>query len=144
MASLDPSISLVAWWGAILSTFLAAIKVREIWRDRFRVDISHSFAGLSYIGNKVLIRNLGVRPFILADWALLYCSGRWPCRRLEPLASTESDNTDSKVDPGSTYTLHFVDENYFNWGGSALNGRRIYIRLNVAGRQPKYRKVYSP
>jgi len=134
----------VAWWGAGLSTLLALVKIWEIWRDRFRVDIGYSFAGLPAIGNKILIRNLGSRTFILAYWELLYCSGKWPFRRFAPLASAEYDAGDRKVEPHTTCTLSFTDAEYFDWGVASLKGRSIYIRVNVAGRRPLVRLVYRP
>jgi hypothetical protein len=136
--------SLIAWWGAGLSTLLALIKLWEVWRDRFRVDVSYNFAGLPQIGNKVLIRNLGSRSFILTDWDLLYCSGRWPFRRFTNLAHAAFDDSDRRVEPYSTYTLTFADDNHFDWGVDALKGRSIHIRLGIAGRRAIVRLVYRP
>jgi hypothetical protein len=78
---------LIAWWGAGLSTLLAAVKLFELWRDRFRVDVSYNFTG-NDIGNDIIIRNLSSRPMILAHWDLLYCCyGRCPKRQYESFAS---------------------------------------------------------
>jgi hypothetical protein len=74
--------TLIAWWGGVLSTLLALVKLWELWRDRFQVEISFNFTGSQEIGNEILVRNLSSRTFILAHWQLLYGTGRWPARRL--------------------------------------------------------------
>ncbi len=140
----EPSISPVAWWGATLSTLLATIKLWELWRDRFRINVSCNLAGIPDVGNQILIRNIGVRPFILTYWELFYCAHRWPLRKLESISSPDFEATDTKIDPGTTHILHFIDADHFEWGASALRGRRIVIRLRVAGRRPRLLVVYSP
>lgn len=134
---------LIAWWGAGLSTLLAIVKLFELWRDRFRVEVSYNFTGSESIGNEVFIRNLSSRPLILTHWELLYCSGHWPRRSFEPLDSADFDSGDRRLEPYETHTLHFADQNYFSWGHNALNGRRIFIRLHVAGRRPMLRLIYA-
>jgi hypothetical protein len=143
MAVAETGSSLIAWWGAGLSTLLAVVKLFELWRDRFRVDISHNFTGNESIGNEILIRNLSSRPLILAHWELLYCSGRWPGRQCESFESADFDAGDRRLEPYATHTLHFADANYFSWGQKALNGRRIFIRLHIAGRKPFLKLVYA-
>ena len=143
MSGVESGPALIAWWGAILSTLLAIVKVFELWRDRFRVDVSYNFTGDQTIGNKIIIRNLSNRPLILAHWELLYCSGRWPRRRFEPIENSDFDSGDYRLEPYATHTLHFVEENYFSWSHSALKGRGIFIRLHFAGRKSLLRQVYS-
>ena len=139
----DPVSTLIAWWGAGLSTLLALVKFYELWRDRSRVDVSYKFTGDPSIGNEILIRNLSHRPQILAHWELLYCSGRWPRQDFESFESAENDAGDHRIEPHTTFTLRFAEANYFNWGHKALNGRSIYIRLYFAGRRAILRKVYA-
>lgn len=139
---LDSPTTLIAWWGAGLSTLLAIIKVWEIWRDRFQLDVSYNFRSDGSIGNEVLIRNLAARPFILSYWELLYCSGRWPRRKFEPIEYRDHDAGDSRIEPHTTHTLLFADERHFSWGHKMLKGRKIYIRIHIAGRKPVLRLVY--
>jgi hypothetical protein len=136
MAATETSSSFIAWWGAGLSTLLAAVKLFELWRNRFRVDVSCNFTGNESIGNEILIRNLSNRPLILAHWELLYCSGSWPRRQYESFESAEFDAGDRRLEPYATHTLRFADANYFSWGHKALGARRIFIRLHIAGRKP--------
>lgn len=135
--------TLIAWWVAGLSTLLALVKFYELWRDRSRVEVSYNFTGSESIGNEIFIRNLSDRPVILKYWELLYCSGRWPIRRLKFFESSDFDSGDRRLEPYSTHTLHFADANYFSWGYEELNGRSIFIRLHVAGRKPILKLVYT-
>jgi len=132
----------IAWWGAGLSTLLASGKLWKLWRDRFRVEVSYNVTGNQSIGNEVFIRNLANRPLIITHWELLYSSGRWPRMDFAPLESAEFDTGDHRLEPYVTRTLRFKDANYFSWGYKELNGRRIFIRLHVAGRKPILRLVY--
>lgn len=139
----DPVSTFIAWWGAGLSTLLALVKFYELWRDRARVEVSYNFTGDVNIGNEVFIRNLSNRPVILTHWELLYCSGRWPRRNFTPLESADFDTGDRRVEPYATHILHFAKQKYFGWGYKALNGRRIFILLHIAGRKPLLKFVYS-
>jgi hypothetical protein len=133
----------LSWWGAGLSTFLALIKIWEIWLNRFRIDVSHNFTSLPDVGNEIFIRNLTGYPVLLSHWELLWLSGKWWPRRVEaPLQSSE-ESGDTRIDPHSSITLHFVDQNHFDWGVEALSGRKIAIRLFFAGRRSILRRVYG-
>ena len=143
MSATESGAALIAWWGAGLSTLLAVVKLLELWRERFRVDVSHNFTTSETIGNEILVRNLSNRPVILTYWELLYCSGRWPRRSFESFESADFDSGDRRLEPYATHTLHFAEADYFSWGHKALNGRRIYIRLHVAGRRPILKLVYA-
>lgn len=134
--------SLIAWWGASLSTLLAFVKLWELWRDRFRLEIGYHFVGNEEIGNSILIRNLAARPIILSFWEVLYSAGHWPRRTFEGVAYTDHDSGDLRIEPHSTLELHFAEQNYFSWGHNALKGRKIYIRLHIAGRKPVLKQVY--
>ena len=133
----------LAWWGAGLSTLLAVVKLWELWSDRFRVDVGYNFTGSLDVGNEIFIRNLTGAPIILSYWELLWLSGRWPCRTESTLTSPQEDARDIRIDAHSSLTLTFKNEEHFDWGVKALEGRRIYVRLWIAGRRPVLRKVYG-
>jgi hypothetical protein len=96
--------------------------------------VSYSFSGLSTIGNKVLIRNIGSRPFILTHWDLLYGSGRWPFRRFGHLASAGFEESDATIEEGDTHTLHFAEQDYFDWSsGRVSTSRRLNPYRSFAG-----------
>lgn len=134
--------SLIAWWGAGLSTLLAVIKLWELWQARFRLEVGYGFASDENIGNTIHIRNLSNRPMILAYWEVLYCSGRWPRRKFQEITCADHDSGDRRIEPHSTLALNFSEENHFSWSHKTLRGRRIFIRLYIAGRQPILKLVY--
>lgn len=133
----------VAWWGAALSTFLAFIKLFELWKDRFRLEISYNFAGYATVGNEILIGNLSTRPVLVGHWQLLYGKWYWPIWKFEPFDAADHDASDLRIEAHDTCSLMFADADWFDWGASALNGRAIYIRMHVAGRRPIVKKVYA-
>ena len=133
---------LIALWGAALSTLLALVKLYELWRDRFRLEVGYSFTGSVEIGNTILIRNISSKPLILSCWEVLYGSGFWPRRRFEIIAYPDHDSGDTRIDPHSTLELHFSEQDYFSWGHKALKGRKIFIRLHIAGRKRTLKQVY--
>lgn len=134
--------SIIAWWGAGLSTLLAIVKLWELWRDRFRLEIGYSFTSEAQIGNTVLIRNLSGKPIILSFWEVLYSGGHWPRRKFEAIAYPNHDSGDRRIEPHSTLELHFAEQDYFSSSHKALKGRRIFIRLHVVGRKPILKAVY--
>jgi hypothetical protein len=134
----------LAVWGAVLSTTLAVVKLWELWRDGFRIELGYRFAGLPDIGNTISIHNLSGRPLTLTYWELLDGSGRWPWRRFGPFESAGGDWSSTKIEAHSTCELSFVEERYFNWNGQGHNGHKLYIKLWFAGRRrPVLRLVYS-
>ncbi len=133
--------SLIAWWGAGLSTLLALVKLYEFWRDRFRVEIGHGFTGDINHGNDIHIRNLSSRPIILSYWELFYRKSYWSSKHDKYIASPEAFAYDLKIDPHSSYTLNFNGQDHFSWGKA--EDFKIYMRLHIAGRRPIVKKVYG-
>ncbi len=137
------SIDYIAWWGAGLSTLLALVKLWELWRDRFRIDIGHNFTSEPDIGNQINIRNLSGKPIILGFWEVFYRPHLWPLKRDSYITSPEADAYDLKIDPHSSETIGFTGMDHFDWGWKAMKGRRIYIRLHIAGRRSVVKRVYG-
>lgn len=134
--------SFIAWWGAGLSTFLAAVRVWEMWRDRFQIDIGYNFTSNPDIGNEIIIRNLSARPAILSYWQVLYGSGTWPFRKYSAIDS-ELEINDIRLEPHSSTTLSFSEESNFSSSHSHLKGRKIYMRLCFAGKRSILRQIYG-
>lgn len=134
---------LIALWGAALSTVLATVKLWEIRRDRFRIDVGYNFSGAPDGANKVIVRNLGTRPFILGYWELLWLPHRWAPKHNARSISPEEDADDIRIEPGASHTLTFAGRDHFGWGKEALRGQTIYLRLHVVGRRTILRKVYG-
>ncbi len=124
---------LLALWGAVLSTILALVKIWEIWSSRRRIEVSYNFIGLPEEGNDIIIRNISDKPFIITYWELLFCERkyfRWvPYRTEEPGEFAH----DVSVQGHSTHILNFSGADYFDWGYKAMAGKRIYLKLHIAG-----------
>ena len=136
-------IEALAVWGAALSTFLAVLQARDAWRRRFRIDIGANLHSDPDYGNRVMVRNLGGYSIILTYWELVWLSGCWPFRKQTNSISPEDQARDLNIEPGSGRELLFEGPNHFDWGVRALKGRRIYIRLHIAGRRRSVlRRVY--
>lgn len=133
----------MAWWGAGLSTLLALVKLFELWRDRFRIDVGCNLTSEPEIGNEILVRNLSAKPIILSYWQLLHGSGVWPFRKFSEFESPGPDARDIKIEPHSSETFSFAEAYHFDWRKKSLKGRKIYIRLYVVGRRPVLKKVYG-
>lgn len=131
----------IAWWGAGLSTLLALLKLWELWRDRFRIDVGHNFTSAAEIGNDIHIRNLSGNPIILCYWELFYRSYWWPFVRDSVIESPDSDAHDIKIEAHSSRTLNFSGMHHFDTGWKSMKRRRICIRLHIAGRRPIVKKV---
>ena len=133
----------IAWWGAILSTLLASVKLWELWRDRFRIDIGRNFTSDPNIGNEIFIRNLSSKPVLLSYWELLHGSRIWPFQKFTGFESPSQDVSDIRIEPHSSKTFLFSDADYFSLSPKSLKGRKIYMRLYIVGRRPFLKKVFD-
>ena len=133
--------TILAVWGALLSTALSAAKLWEVWQTRFRVEVVATLTGSEELGHTVSIRNLGGKPLILGHWEVLRISGRWPFRKQRCLVGPDEYAKDSSIAAHSTLSLSFTEQDHFAWGPVSLQGDRIFIRLHFAGRPPILRKL---
>jgi len=133
--------TILAVWGAFLSTLLAGVKLSEVWQARFRVEVAAILTGSEQIGNTISIRNLAGRPVILVYWEVLRVSGRWPFRKETCLVSPDEYSRDTSIAAHSTLSLSFREADHFPWGPVSLEGDRIFIRLYFAGRRPILRTI---
>lgn len=133
----------IAWWGAGLSTFLALIKIWELWQSRFRIDVGYNFKSLVEEGNQVFIRNLTSHPVIVEHWELLLGKGLFPFRGYEPLVLPGAYSEDFRIEAHTSAALTFRGGDHFSWSEKFLKGRKIYLRVIVAGRRPITKLVYG-
>lgn len=132
--------AMLAWWGAGLSTLLAAVRLFEFWRNRFRIEVDPHLRGHPDQGNTIFVRNLSGYPVVMTHWELIWSSRRWP--RLEPSRCMQPDDSgDICIGAGSSRALEFEGQEYFRWDRNSLAGRRIYLRLHFAGKRAVLREV---
>ena len=118
----------LALWGALLSTFLGALKALEVWKGRFRIDVGCMLTSSSELGKHGDDKELGQQAS--PSWNTGSCcgrSGRWPRRTESVFDSPGEYATDIHIAPGSSCPLQFVGPDHFDWGVRALRGRRIFI-----------------
>lgn len=133
----------IAWWGAGLSTLLAIVKLWEVWRDRFRLDVGYNMTSSPEVGNEINIRNLSGTPIIISYWELFYRPHCWPLKKDTSINSSGADARDIKIEPHSSKTFRFIEVDHFDWGWEVMKGRRVYIRLYIAGRRKVVKHVYG-
>lgn len=132
----------LAIWGAALSTFLAGIKAWEVWRARVRIEIGYKFTSDVNIGNDIILRNLSGTPLLVTYWELVWRKRGLLGWKESHIDSPEDGNTDIKINSHSSITLTFKELSYFSTSYDALAGRKIFVRLYIAGRsRPIMRKV---
>ena len=131
----------LALWGAALSTVLGLLKVHEEWQKRqLRVDVEGAFTGYDEIDNIIYIRNLGLKPIIVAHWQVVCFAGRWPQRKERLLHDAGSGYPvdDIRIDVQDSHQLVFDGADHFD-GMKQV----IYLRLWVAGRTKSVLKRVS-
>jgi hypothetical protein len=133
----------IAGYAAVLSTLIAAAQGWGWLTNRPRLDVTYAFTDNEEEGNTVTIRNISDKQIILAYWELLYCKGHWPCRKFELICSPEYDNGDTLIAAHSSRSLHFAGADHFAWEHKVLQGRRIFIRLMIAGQRERLCLVYD-
>lgn len=133
--------TILALWGAVLSTGLGLLKVHEEWRKRqLRVEVEGAFTSLDEIGNTIYIRNLGLKPIIVTHWEVVCFSGRWPQRKERSLHDAGSGYPvdDIRIDVQDSRQLVFNGADYFD-GMKQV----VYLRLWVAGKSKPLLKRIS-
>lgn len=144
MSALLADSSPIALWGAILSTLLAAIKLSEVWRARLRIEIDPSFTDNEDIGNEIIIRNLGAVPLMITHWELVWRERHFPRWKESSLDNPGEDYGDIRVNAHSSITMQFREQRHFSTSHDVVAGRKIFIRLFIAGRsRPILRRVYG-
>lgn len=61
----------LALWGALLSTLLAALKIRETWSARRRIVVSSSLSTGPGGDHRLQLTNLSGNPILLRTWAIV-------------------------------------------------------------------------
>src|SRR5713226_3658569 len=121
-------------WGAGLSTVLGLIKLWEtLWRDRIKLSTTYSFTSQNGVDDEITVVNLSDRTVQVAHWSLAWQN----VFSAVGIVDLTPDNGGYRftIDPKSEHTITFSDENKFNWGSKAANGRKMYLTLLLFGRR---------
>jgi hypothetical protein len=131
-------------WGAIVSTALAVLRIWEFWQASFRLQTTYSFTSSEEEGNKISIHNLSSKPVIINYWELWTTKGYWPFRSTVDCLAGQEEHYNLRIDSYSSLTLTFAGYEHFNTNADFLKGKRIFLKLYIPGRLPKWVKVYVP
>lgn len=113
-----------------------------MWRDRFRLEITASFTTSSEIGNEIIIRNLSPYPILITNWTIFFASRVWAFRK-EEVCGKHYFDLDITVPSVSSYKIICNAENYFSTSHKKFKGKRIYFRVDIAGRGEITKKIYQ-
>lgn len=127
----------------MLSTFLALVKLWEMWRARRRIEIGCIFGRNAEIGNTIRIRNLSGTPFTITYWVLEFRKPHWFWWKTYRVEELLDDASDIFVDSYKNEELRFSGGSWFSCG-KYLNGKRLRMKLYIAGtNSPKYITFYK-
>ena len=132
--------TILAIWGAALSTLLCGLKVHEILqKGRLRIEVEGAFVSLPEVGDIIYIRNLGSKAIMVTYWEVVSFNGRWPRRKERSLrmAGNGYPTDDIRIEALDSTSLLFQGSNYFD----GMN-KKLYLRLWLAGRaKPVLKRV---
>ncbi|WP_156139400.1 hypothetical protein [Aeromonas diversa] len=125
-------------WGALLSTTLAFLRVKEYWSGRFKIELNYVFRSDPVSGNEISVQNLSGKPVLLNYMDLFYHKkGWWPLiKEDKELWSPEDELINQKIDPHSEKTFCFARGDHF-----CHKDKVIYARLYFAGRKVMVQRV---
>lgn len=126
----------IAIWGAVLSTGLALLRLWELYRNYFNIDVSYN----PKTGDEIYIRNLTNRPITAEHWELQWRKSQYS----KPVSITmEQDFSQGRrIEPHGSITLRFDMEDYFNVPRTS-NNQKLYIKLYFVGKKwPVLKRVY--
>lgn len=143
----DPAFVL-ALWGAILSTGLAALRVWEFATRGPSLVSRRHFSPSPEQGNTITIENTSATPAMISYWELVWVSGRHPPfneKRRVGSPDARSPIKTMTIAPHSTVDLLFSGQEYFGWGAGTESMGRLFLKLHMAGRRkPRWLFVYDP
>lgn len=138
-----PIETILAIWGAALSTGLASVKIWEIRQSRPKISTSYSMSAPGHGGNEIIIENASSTPVMVSYWELelnkrrllrnTVVNGRYP----------NEGYCNITIGGHSRHVLKFDDQDWFEWGPAKLAGGAWYLKLHIVGRRlPMVFKVY--
>ncbi|MFK0339206.1 hypothetical protein ACIQT7_18210 [Agrobacterium deltaense] len=127
--------TIIAVWGAIVSSGLAAIKLWEVfWKDRLRLATSYMLTGERGGEHEIVVANISPLPVQIASWKLAWEPKLFRFNKPEIDVSPDWEDIGRfKIDAHSSYVLKFGGLNQFSWDYKTSAGRRLTLRLKIFG-----------
>jgi hypothetical protein len=138
--------SLLAAWGALLSTVLGAIKIVEFKRTFTKLETTWVLRGDEYEGNDVLLINRSSSPVLIIHFDIVRAKRtglKWQVTRTE--FSLEDSHVNIRIEPHAAHSLTFSEGDHFDWSWRLIeNFGKLYFRVWLAGRkQPLWLEIGS-
>tara|TARA_R110000851_G_C13083120_1_gene565998 strand:- start:1265 stop:1684 length:420 start_codon:yes stop_codon:yes gene_type:complete len=128
---------ILSLWGAVLSSILGLIKIKEAWSNRFKIEIISMFRSDPDYGNDIVIQNLSGKAVLLNYMELFYKKdGFLPFKKEIELWSPEDELLNSKIESQSNKPFTFALGDHFT-----TESKTIYVRLYFAGNKEIVKKV---
>jgi len=127
--------TIIAIWGALLSSVLGFFKLREGWDDRFRI-VATLTVGLT---NKIFITNCFSKPVTLLNYDLYWAKSKNDDKSYHQLDTGSEEGCNITISPNNTYVMEFDEQYQF-----ALRADRgnLYITFYFIGRKPVTCKIF--
>jgi hypothetical protein len=106
--------TLIAFWGAGISTALAIIKLVEFRRTFTRVEANWVLRGHEEIGHDVLILNNSAQPIFITSFDVVRAKRKWLKRTVTKVEfSLEDQHAAYRIESFGAKELNFSEADYF-------------------------------
>ncbi len=123
-------------WGAGLSTLLGLLKLWEVfWRDRIKLSTTYSFTGAEGINDEVIIVNRSDSPVQISHWSLAWKPRLFRFNKVAEDLTPDERGERFTINPRSEHVLLFSEDDKFDWGWKATEGRNLYLALYLYDRR---------
>jgi hypothetical protein len=129
--------------GWALSLVLGYLKIKEFYINRFKVYVF--FSSNSY-EKRNIITIASKKTITIVYYQLFFAVNKSENKQKEYVETgIEEDWCNIKIPPDSSYSFVFEEMLYFNLENAKFQGKKLYISLNIVGRQKSLIKlVYDP
>lgn len=138
---------IAAYWGAVISTVLGLIKLREVYLNRIRLLVSYSFTSDPTRGNEIQLANPSNVPVMVQNWKLLWVKKRRLRKDIikELTFDDEPELCGINIGAHSRHSIYFQDQDHFEWGFRTKAYGKLYIQVFIVEKKrPTTLLVYDP
>jgi len=135
MEGADLNIDIVAWWGAIVATIVAAVELYDRLLKKPLPSTTYMLSTSQVQGNRITLINGTATPIMVENWELFWGRPHWFSLKGN-LPIHQRDHEDHAVfiiNPHSIKAWHFAGDKHFSW---PIDGKQqLYIKLKLVGRR---------